>query len=45
MLRCDSVVLSGVNLMLCACVVWLKLISYAHTNYDMRAVAKSLEKV
>ncbi|XP_027071241.2 diacylglycerol O-acyltransferase 1A [Coffea eugenioides] len=43
-LRCDSVVLSGVNLMLCACVVWLKLISYAHTNYDMRAVAKSLEK-
>lgn len=43
-LRYDSAVLSGVTLMLFACVVWLKLVSYAHTNYDMRALAKSLDK-
>ncbi|KAI5674348.1 hypothetical protein M9H77_14712 [Catharanthus roseus] len=43
-LRCDSAVLSGVALMLVACIVWLKLVSYAHTNYDMRALTKSLEK-
>lgn len=43
--RCDSAVLSGVALMLVACIVWLKLVSYAHTNYDMRALTKSLEKV
>ncbi|KAF5953863.1 hypothetical protein HYC85_006719 [Camellia sinensis] len=41
----DSAVLSGVTLMLFACVVWLKLVSYAHTNYDMRALAKSLDKI
>ncbi|KAJ7955914.1 O-acyltransferase [Quillaja saponaria] len=43
-LRCDSAVLSGVTLMLFACIVWLKLVSYAHTNYDMRAVARTIEK-
>ncbi|KAF8036214.1 hypothetical protein BT93_C2043 [Corymbia citriodora subsp. variegata] len=43
-LRCDSAVLSGVTLMLFACIVWLKLVSYAHTNYDMRSLAKSAEK-
>ncbi|XP_057766432.1 diacylglycerol O-acyltransferase 1A [Salvia miltiorrhiza] len=43
-LRCDSAVLSGVALMLFACIVWLKLVSYAHTNYDLRVLAKSLDK-
>ncbi|GFP84469.1 diacylglycerol o-acyltransferase 1 [Phtheirospermum japonicum] len=41
---CDSAVLSGVTLMLFACIVWLKLVSYAHTNYDLRVLAKSLDK-
>ncbi|CAL5388109.1 unnamed protein product [Camellia sinensis] len=41
----DSVVLSSVTLMLFACVVWLNLVSYAHTNYDMRALAESLDKL
>lgn len=43
--RCDSAVQSGVTLMFFACIVWLKLVSYAHTNYDMRALAKSIDKV
>ncbi|KAJ8750996.1 hypothetical protein K2173_016177 [Erythroxylum novogranatense] len=43
-LSCDSAFLSGVTLMLFACVVWMKLVSYAHTNYDMRAIAKLVEK-
>ncbi|RDX87619.1 Diacylglycerol O-acyltransferase 1B [Mucuna pruriens] len=43
-LSCDSAFLSGVTLMLFSCVVWLKLVSYAHTNYDMRALTKSVEK-
>ncbi|GAV81410.1 MBOAT domain-containing protein, partial [Cephalotus follicularis] len=43
-LNCDSAVLSGVTLMLFTCIVWLKLVSYAHTNYDMRALAKSADK-
>lgn len=43
-LRCDSAFLSGIALMLFACIVWLKLVSYAHTNSDMRSVAKSTEK-
>ncbi|XP_063945683.1 diacylglycerol O-acyltransferase 1 isoform X2 [Daucus carota subsp. sativus] len=43
-LRTDSAVQSGVSLMFVACVVWLKLVSYAHTNYDMRAIANSAEK-
>ncbi|XP_048335812.1 diacylglycerol O-acyltransferase 1 isoform X4 [Ziziphus jujuba] len=41
---CDSAVLSGVALMLFACIVWLKLVSYAHTNYDLRALAKLTDK-
>ncbi|KAL1335521.1 hypothetical protein HN51_064384 [Arachis hypogaea] len=44
-LRSDSAFLSGVTLMLFACIVWLKLVSYGHTNYDLRALAKSNEKV
>lgn len=43
--RYDSAVLFGVALMLFACIVWLKLVSYAHTNFDMRALAKSADKV
>lgn len=43
-LRYDSAVLFGVALMLFACIVWLKLVSYAHTNFDMRALAKSADK-
>ncbi|XP_047311045.1 diacylglycerol O-acyltransferase 1-like [Impatiens glandulifera] len=43
-LRCDSAVLSGVTLMLFACIVWLKLVSYAHTNYDLRALSKAYAK-
>ncbi|XP_028751495.1 diacylglycerol O-acyltransferase 1A-like [Neltuma alba] len=43
-LRSDSAFLSGIVLMLLACIVWLKLVSYAHTNYDMRAMARSIEK-
>ncbi|XP_022842852.1 diacylglycerol O-acyltransferase 1-like isoform X1 [Olea europaea var. sylvestris] len=43
-LRCDSAVLSGVTLMLFACIVWLKLVSYVHASHDMRALAKSLDK-
>ncbi|GAU34799.1 hypothetical protein TSUD_206030 [Trifolium subterraneum] len=40
----DSAFVSGVTLMLLACIVWLKLISYAHTNYDLRALTNSIEK-
>lgn len=43
-LRCDSAVQSGVILMLFSCIVWMKLVSYAHTSSDMRAIAKSLDK-
>lgn len=43
-LRCDSAVLSGVALMLFACIVWLKLVSYAHSNYDLRALARATDK-
>uniref|UniRef100_A0A1D1XKL7 O-acyltransferase n=1 Tax=Anthurium amnicola TaxID=1678845 RepID=A0A1D1XKL7_9ARAE len=43
-LRCDSAVLSGLVLMLFAAIVWLKLVSYAHTNYDIRALSNSVEK-
>ncbi|KEH32497.1 membrane-bound O-acyltransferase family MBOAT protein [Medicago truncatula] len=43
-LRCDSAFVSGVTLMLLACIVWLKLVSYAHTNYDLRALTNSIEK-
>ncbi|XP_019092395.1 PREDICTED: diacylglycerol O-acyltransferase 1-like [Camelina sativa] len=44
-LRCDSAFLSGVTLMLLTCIVWLKLVSYAHTNYDIRTLANSADKV
>ncbi|XP_004513435.1 diacylglycerol O-acyltransferase 1C-like isoform X2 [Cicer arietinum] len=44
-LRCDSAFLSGATLMLLTCIVWLKLVSYAHTTYDMRALTSSNEKV
>ncbi|XP_024459884.1 diacylglycerol O-acyltransferase 1 isoform X2 [Populus trichocarpa] len=44
-LRCDSAFLSGVTLMLFSCIVWLKLVSYAHTNSDLRAIAKSIDRV
>lgn len=44
-LRFDSVVLSGVSLMLCACINWLKLVSFVHTNYDMRSLLNSTHKV
>ncbi|KAL3322983.1 hypothetical protein AABB24_040199 [Solanum stoloniferum] len=43
-LRCDSAFLSGVTLMMFACIVWMKLVSYAHTNYDMRQLAKSVDE-
>lgn len=42
--RCDSAFLSGATLMLLTCIVWLKLVSYAHTTYDMRALTLSNEK-
>ncbi|KAJ6805036.1 diacylglycerol O-acyltransferase 1 isoform X2 [Iris pallida] len=44
-LRCDSAVLFGLALMLCASVVWLKLVSYAHSNCDLRTLSNSVDKV
>ncbi|KAH0450606.1 hypothetical protein IEQ34_021298 [Dendrobium chrysotoxum] len=35
-LKCDLDILWGLTLMLSACTLWLKLVSYAHTNYDLR---------
>ncbi|KAI3754175.1 hypothetical protein L1987_53953 [Smallanthus sonchifolius] len=43
-LRFDSAVLSGVTLMLFACVNWLKLVSFVHANYDMRLLVNSIDK-
>ncbi|KAI7727731.1 hypothetical protein M8C21_005990, partial [Ambrosia artemisiifolia] len=43
-LRFDSAVLSGVTLMLFACVNWLKLVSFVHANYDMRLLVNSGDK-
>ncbi|XP_076889181.1 diacylglycerol O-acyltransferase 1A-like [Bidens hawaiensis] len=43
-LRFDSVVLSGVSLMLFACINWLKLVSFVHTNYDVRSLVNSTDK-
>ncbi|KAF9612615.1 hypothetical protein IFM89_002211 [Coptis chinensis] len=43
-LRFDSAVQSGIILMLFASIVWLKLVSYAHTNYDMRDLSKPVVK-
>ncbi|XP_010242272.1 PREDICTED: diacylglycerol O-acyltransferase 1 isoform X2 [Nelumbo nucifera] len=39
-LRCDSAVQSGITLMFFASIVWLKLVSYAHTNHDIRALTR-----
>ncbi|XP_042405078.1 diacylglycerol O-acyltransferase 1-like [Zingiber officinale] len=39
-LRYDSSVLSGFLLMFIASIVWLKLVSYAHTNYDIRMLSQ-----
>jgi hypothetical protein len=43
--RCDSAALYGFVLMFLASIMWLKLVSYAHTNYDIRVLSKSIEKV
>ncbi|GAB2218103.1 hypothetical protein Droror1_Dr00001321 [Drosera rotundifolia] len=43
-LRYESAVLNGVVLMLMTCILWMKLVSYAHTNYDMRLIAKTSVK-
>jgi hypothetical protein len=43
--RCDSAVLYGFVLMFLASIMWLKLVSYAHTNYDIRVLSKSIEKL
>ncbi|XP_047074108.1 diacylglycerol O-acyltransferase 1-2-like [Lolium rigidum] len=43
-LKCESAVLSGFVLMFIASITWLKLVSFAHTNYDIRALSKSIEK-
>ncbi|KAF3794829.1 Diacylglycerol O-acyltransferase 1 [Nymphaea thermarum] len=43
-LRFDSAVLSGIALMMCASIIWLKLVSYAHTNYDIRTLTRLKEK-
>ncbi|MFS7991332.1 putative diacylglycerol O-acyltransferase [Helianthus anomalus] len=43
-LRFGSAVLSGVTLMLCACINWLKLTSFVHTSYDMRSLVSSTDK-
>lgn len=44
-IRCDSAVLSGFVLMFVACILWMKLVSYAHTNYDIRLLSKTIDKV
>ncbi|KAL9256609.1 Diacylglycerol O-acyltransferase 1-like protein, partial [Drosera capensis] len=43
-LRYESAVFNGVVLMLMTCILWMKLVSYAHTNYDMRLIAKTSVK-
>ncbi|THU48278.1 hypothetical protein C4D60_Mb09t24550 [Musa balbisiana] len=43
-IRFDSAVLSGFTLMFFAIIVWSKLVSYAHTNYDRRVLSKSIHK-
>ncbi|XP_023546894.1 diacylglycerol O-acyltransferase 1A isoform X1 [Cucurbita pepo subsp. pepo] len=43
-LRFDSAVLSGVTLMAFASITWLKLVSYAHTNHDMRKISRSVNQ-
>ncbi|KAK3137308.1 hypothetical protein QOZ80_5BG0450630 [Eleusine coracana subsp. coracana] len=44
-LKCDSAVLSGFLLIFIACIVWLKLVSFAHTNHDIRKLIMSGKKV
>ncbi|XP_062180303.1 diacylglycerol O-acyltransferase 1-1 isoform X2 [Phragmites australis] len=44
-LLCDSAVLSGFLLMFIACIVWLKLVSFAHTNHDIRKFITCGKKV
>ncbi|CAM6090832.1 unnamed protein product [Calypogeia fissa] len=43
--RCNSAIPAGLILTLLAIVGWMKLISYAHTNGDARALAKKGKKV
>ncbi|KAF0926581.1 hypothetical protein E2562_026894 [Oryza meyeriana var. granulata] len=43
-LKCDSAVLSGFLLMFIACIVWLKLVSFAHTNHDIRQLTMGGKK-
>ncbi|XP_037459663.1 diacylglycerol O-acyltransferase 1-2 isoform X2 [Triticum urartu] len=43
-LKCESAVLSGFVLMFIASITWLKLVSFAHTNYDIRVLSQSIEK-
>ncbi|KAL9249919.1 Diacylglycerol O-acyltransferase 1-like protein [Drosera capensis] len=40
----EFAVLNGVVLMLMTCILRMKLVSYAHTNYDMRLIAKTSVK-
>ncbi|OEL13583.1 Diacylglycerol O-acyltransferase 1 [Dichanthelium oligosanthes] len=44
-LKCDSAVLSGFLLMFIACIVCLKLVSFAHTNHDIRKLMTSGKQV
>lgn len=43
--RVQSAMLSGLTLILIAVTGWMKLVSYAHTNSDVRALIKAGEKV
>lgn len=43
--RVQSAMLSGLTLILIAVTGWMKLVSYAHTNADVRALIKAGEKV
>ncbi len=43
--RVQSAVLSGLILILIAVTGWMKLVSYAHTNADVRALIKAGMKV
>ena len=45
LLRAQSGPLGGFLLILNTVIVWMKLISYAHTNYDMRLLLASGEQV
>eukprot|EP00250_Pteridium_aquilinum_P010430 c19381_g1_i1 orf=218-1633(+) len=43
-MRVRPMLLSGIVLMLFSITYWMKLISYAHTNYDLRALGSENEK-